>query len=458
MFCRYKRFLNFTAACIIFISCTSAKLSGGLNKKGVTITGAVPADTVKTDDFLLSLLNANPQYFEEILHHQKEWNVQIIYTQVDRGANGIAGLKHHYFNVNAARYFYPASTVKFPIVLLALQKLNELKNKTRLPAPAGKEGKEKVGQGIGRNTTMITETAFSGQTAVYNDPTTPDGRPTIEQYIKKILMVSDNDAFNRLYEFLGQEYINSELHKKGYEDVQILHRLDLFLSAEENRQTNPIIFLDSNNNVLFSQPAQRNNEQYLPRTDSIGNGFYRGGTLVNGPMDFSKKNRISLEDLHQILLSIVFPNKVKAAQRFNITEEDRLFVLKYMSQYPTESIYPPYFSDTANYWPSYCKFLLYGAEKGELPGNIRIFNKVGDAYGHMIDVAYIVDYKNKIEFFLSAVIYCNSDGLLNDDKYDYETIGLPFMKNLGKVLYDYELKREYKIKPDLSAVIFTYDK
>ena len=412
-----------------------------MNNKPITITTAVPADTIKADEFLVALLKQYPQYFDSILNHQKDWNVQIIYTQIDRGRNGIPALKHNYFNVNAARYFYPASTVKLPVVLLALQKLNELKDKS-----------------IDRNTTMVTETAFSGQTAVYNDPTTATGKPNIAHYIKKILMVSDNDAFNRLYEFLGQEYINVELHKKGYEDVQLLHRLDIFLSQEENRRTNPIKFLDSNNNVLYSQNEQRNNEKYVQRTDSMGNGFYRGKDLINGAMDFSKKNRISLEDLHQIMISLVFPNKVRANQRFNITDEDRQFVLKYMSQYPTESVYPPYSADTASYWPAYCKFLLLGAGKGDQPGNVRVFNKSGEAYGHMIDVTYVVDYKNKIEFFVSALIYCNSDGILNDDKYDYKTIGLPFMKNLGQVIYDNELKREYKIRPDLSAVTFTYDK
>ncbi len=54
---------------------------------------------------------------------------------------------------------------------------------------------------------MITEAEDENQTRVYNDPTTEDGRPTVAHYIKKILLVSDNDAFNRLYEFLGQEYI-----------------------------------------------------------------------------------------------------------------------------------------------------------------------------------------------------------------------------------------------------------
>lgn len=440
MLCKYYSFPHFFAGFAFLLSCSITRQAHNMDNTPITITASIPADTVKTDDLLESLLRQHPGYFDSILASRNERNIQIIYTQVNRGANGIAALKNHYFNVNPARYFYPASTVKFPIVLLALQKLNELKDK-----------------GIDRNSTMITETAFSGQTAVYNDPTSPDGKPSIAHYIKKILMVSDNDAYNRLYEFLGQDYINSELHKKGYEDVQILHRLEVYLSGEENRQTNPILFYDNNNNLIYKQPGEQNGATYMQRNDSLGRGYYRAGALVNGPMDFSKKNRISLEDLHHMLTGVIFPDKVRSEQRFNITEDDRQFVLKYMSQLPTESVYPPYSADSASYWPAYCKFVLFGAEKGTLPEHIRIFNKVGDAYGHLVDVAYVADFKNNIEFFVSAVIYCNSDGILNDDQYDYATVGFPFMKNLGRVIYDYELKRTYKIRPDLSAFRFTYD-
>jgi len=142
-------------------------------------------------------LQQHPLYFGEILKNRDNLNVQIIYTQIDRRANGTPDFTNHYFNVNPTKYFYPASTVKLPIVLLALQKLNELKEK-----------------GIDRNTTMLTETACSGQTAVFNDPTAVDGKPSIAHYIKKVLLVSDNDAYNRLYEFLGQQYINAEFKKK----------------------------------------------------------------------------------------------------------------------------------------------------------------------------------------------------------------------------------------------------
>ena len=125
-----------------------------------------------------------------------------------------------------------------------------------------------------------------------------------------------------------------------------------------------------------------------------------------------------------------------------------------MSMTETESKYPYY--DTINYWSNYVKFLLYGAEKNKPDPDIRIFNKVGDAYGFLTDVAYIADFKNNIEFMLSATIYCNSDGIFNDDKYDYDTIGYPFMKNLGRIFYNYELKRKRKHIPDLSPMKFDY--
>jgi hypothetical protein len=89
---------------------------------------------------------------------------------------------------------------------------------------------------------------------------------------------------------------------------------------------------------------------------------------------------------------------------------------------------------------------------------MRIFNKEGDAYGFLTDVAYVVDFKNNVEFILSASIYCNSDGIFNDDHYDYEKVGLPFMKNLGKVIYEYELQRKRKNVPDLSKFKLDYSK
>jgi Beta-lactamase enzyme family len=327
--------------------------------------------------------------------------------------------------------------VKLPVAILALQKLNELKI-----------------AGLDRNATMITLADGDGQTEVCNDPSAADGRPTIAHYIKKILLVSDNDAFNRLYEFLGQEYINNSLHKMGYTDAQIIHRLQISLSEDQNRHTNPVKFIDANGNIIYEKPAEKSQLIYAARNTKLGKGYMKGNELVNEPFDFSKKNRLALPDLHTIVKSIMFPDAVSEKKRFNLSADDYAFIHKYMSMLPRESTSPVY--DTVDYWDSYVKFLFYGSEKGKADPNIRIFNKPGDAYGFLIDAAYIIDYRNNIEFMVSAIIYCNSDGIFNDDKYDYKTLGLPFLKNLGRVLYDYELKRDRKYKPDFSTLRFQY--
>ena len=389
-----------------------------------------------THSLLPDILKQHPDKFQSVLS-DSDHRVQIIYTQIDRKKNGKPEFTDHYFNVSDSEYFYPASTVKLPVAILALQKLNELKI-----------------QGLDRNTTMISEEEYGGQTEAYNDPSAPDGRPTIEHYIKKILLVSDNDAFNRLYEFLGQEYINNTLHKMGYKEVQIIHRLDISLTEDQNRHTNPVRFLETGGKLIYEKALVRSKLAYAERNTKMGKGFYRGGELINEPFDFSMKNRISLKTLHSIVRSVMFPEMVSKKQRFKLSEDDYDFLRKYMSMTPHESKIPVY--QTEEYWDNYVKFLLYGAEKNVMRDGRRIFNKVGDAYGFLIDAAYISDYNRNVEFILSAVIHCNSDEIFNDDKYDYETIGLPFMKNLGQVIYDHELQRAKKVDPDLSKFRFNY--
>ena len=89
---------------------------------------------------------------------------------------------------------------------------------------------------------------------------------------------------------------------------------------------------------------------------------------------------------------------------------------------------------------------------------IAVFNKEGDAYGFLTDINYFVDFDRRIEFMLSATIYCNQDEILNDDKYDYDSLGLPFMKQLGRVIYDYETKRKRAHIPGLMKFRLKYDK
>lgn len=395
--------------------------------------------TIPSDTFINNLLANNPQLFNSIIPQVKELGIQVIYTQIDRGKKEKDKVKFtdFTFGLDANNYFYPASTVKLPIAILALQRLNELKI-----------------AGLDKNTTMITGAAYTGETEVMNDPSAADGRPTIAHYIKKILLVSDNDAFNRLYEFLGSDYINTSLHAMGYKDVQIIHRLSVSLTEDQNRHTNPVSFFDSTGKMTYRQPLVTAAGKYEQRTTKMGNGYMQGDKLINEPFDFSAKNRLGLEDLHKIVRSIFFPGDIPKEEQFNLTQEDYDFLRRYMSMRPGESISPVY--NASAYWDNYVKMLFYGSEKTKPEPGIRIFSKTGTAYGFLIEAAYFADFKNNIEFMLSAVIYCNSDGIFNDDKYDYDTVGYPFLKNLGRVIYEYELKRQRKYPADLSSFQFSY--
>ncbi|TAF52926.1 MAG: hypothetical protein EAZ62_05365 [Sphingobacteriia bacterium] len=349
--------------------------------------------------------------------------IQIVYTQIDRSRKGKPVLTEYRFNPNNDLYFYPASTVKMPIAFLALEKLNELKVK-----------------GLTAQTTMLTDSGAVLQDRVWNQPNAADGRPTIENYIKQIFLVSDNDAYNRLYEFLGQDYIRQKLTQKGYPDAVIRHRLELSRTPEQNAQTNPISFFDTSLGRVYEQPLQTATTRFNDLPYALGKGYLRGGKLVNEPFSFATKNRVYLPDLHHMLQSVMFPEQTPKKKRFNLTPDQLALVKKYMGIFPRESDFPHY--DSTEYYDAYCKFLYYGSERGTKDHSMQIYNKVGDAYGFLIDVTYVVDTAHQVEFLLSATIHCNADGIFNDGKYEYESVGYPFMKALGQAVYAHELKRK----------------
>ncbi len=391
----------------------------------------------KTDKWLEELFRkqASP-FLKQVLDLPDTFHYQVIYTQINRDKNNQAHFKNYYLHVDSNQYFNPASTVKLPVALAALEKLNEL----NVP-------------GLTMNTTMLTDSSYGGQIKVYKDSLAENGLPSIAQYIKEIFLISDNDAYNRLYEFVGQQTLNEKLRVKGYTGSRITRRF-MPMTEEQNRHTNAIRFLKDEKLVYQQAPAFNNNPFDFSKKHLVGNAFYRHDSLINQPMDFTTHNIFPLQDLQQMLQSVLFPLSVPAKKRFALTANDYKFLYQYMSELPYESKFPHY--DTTEYFQSYAKFFMFKAGKTPIPSYIRIFNKPGWTYGFLIDAAYIVDFKNNIEFMISACIYTNSDGVLNDDKYDYDTIGYPFFKETGDIIYNYELQRRRKYKPDLSAFRFDY--
>jgi hypothetical protein len=396
---------------------------------------ALSARAQSDANLLEKLMQQKPAQFGKILANPNEYRLQILYTQINRDKNNVPHFKEYSYRLNPKEYFYPASTVKMPLAFLALEKINNLKIK-----------------GLTKSTLMVYDSVADRQEPIYNNPYSINGTQNIEQAVKEIFLVSDNNAANRLFEFVTPHTVHEQLANKGYKDVYIRNRLELGRTAKENRSTQAIDFYNEQGKIIYHQPAAFNKDSLPYYNAFIGNGYLNNqDSLIKGPLNFSEKNRIYLSDLTHILKSVLFFDQTPPSQRFNLTTEDRKFLLHYMHTLPNESQYPTY--DTANYWPSYCKFLYTGSEKGPFPSNVKIFNKVGDAYGFLLDIAYVMDPEKKIEFMLSAVIYCNSDGIINDSMYDYDSVGYPFYKNLGQLIYNYELQRKKAFLPNFTPLL-----
>ncbi|RZK58966.1 MAG: hypothetical protein EOO91_06605 [Pedobacter sp.] len=397
----------------------------------------------KTDTtFLKTLMESKPELFSGILKHPNNNEVQIMYTQVNRDKNNKPRFKNFSYNLNAKRYFYPASTVKLAGVIFALEKINELKI-----------------TGLTANSIITTDSSFKGQTKVLKDESAANGKPSLAHYIKKVLLTSDNDAFNRLFEFIGRAGINGKLQQYGMRESRVLNRLAIGDGGESARHTNPIDFYDGDK-LVYHQAEEYDGKDYpLALTNLIvGKGYMdNNDKLVNEPYSFANKNVFTIADQQLLMKRLMMPEAFPAKERFNLTADDYKLIYTYMSKLPTESDFPKY--DPKEFWPTYAKMLFYGREKDAvIDPNIRIFNKYGDSYGFIIDNSYFVDFKNKVEYFLTAVVQSNEDGIYNDSKYEYETVCYPFMKNLGRTIYEFELNRSKKQLPDLSKFKMDYGK
>jgi hypothetical protein len=141
-----------------------------------------------------------------------------------------------------------------------------------------------------------------------------------------------------------------------------------------------------------------------------------------------------LLDLQDLLVKVARPDIELGTPKLKLTEAHRRELVRAMTRYPRESTNPVY--DPDKYHDGYTKFMLPGIRRvfpATEPGRrIESTGKLGQAYGLSIENSYLYNPANARSVFVTAVIYTNSDGVLNDDHYDYQTVARPFMADLGE--------------------------
>ncbi|WP_035563100.1 serine hydrolase [Hymenobacter sp. IS2118] len=389
---------------------------------------STPGDSPLLD----SLLQANP--ILKRVANNPQYELQIIYTQINRDAQNRPTFIPHTYHLNPRQYFNPASLVKLPVVTLALEKLNDL-NKP----------------GVTRRTIMATGTAYRCQTPTsFAAPADSDRTATVGNYIKRMLLVSDNLAYNRLYEFLSQQHLNQRLKQLGYPNARITRRFAPCDTAA-NRHTNPISFHTPQGDTLHKQPAQYNPTAYHSPLGRVlkGRAHQAGTRVIPEPYDFTTANHLPLPDITALLQSLLFPESVPDALRPHLTSTDYAFLRRYLHATPHESGFHPY--APARYFDAYKKYIYYGRNPNlRQQSTLRIYNIVGMSHGFVSDIAYFADSLHQSEFMLSAVLYVNKNGIINDGTYEYDTIGQPFLAQLGRQIQQYEAQRLRQYRPNLT--------
>lgn len=319
------------------------------------------------------------------------------------------------------QYFYPASAIKICGAVAALLRLNA--------------HNADHGTAFGLDTRLTIEPRFAGDARIDRDASNvDDGLLTVRHMLRKMLLVSDNGAYNHCLEVVGADGLNRSMWDAGFASVRLWHRLSERRSLQENRQTRGVVLRDGGRAVTLparDAGVELSNQGWDDL--EVGAGYMRDGRRVDGPMSFATKNAIRLEDLQDILVEIVRPEIDTARVGFpGLSTEQRAFLVEALGQLPSESRNPRF--DPVRVPDHCCKFVLPGVRRVVPAEHVRVYDKIGRAYGFSIENAWIEDRRTGRGFFLAVVLYTNSNRILNDDDYDYETLADPFLEAVGEVI------------------------
>ena len=154
------------------------------------VTGGCSAPCDEPAGPMAEVLCAHPG-LRPVVEEASDHRLQAVLGMVEEGPEGPRLAQHGYRL--GAEYFYPASTVKLFAAVAVLERLAELRRETGLP--------------IDPDTPLVFHPRFADEELEEADESNlAGGRITVRHEIRKLFLVSDNRAFNRLYELLGQDF------------------------------------------------------------------------------------------------------------------------------------------------------------------------------------------------------------------------------------------------------------
>ena len=350
-------------------------------------------------------------FLKEIIKEKEDYEIQILLTKIDQ-YNSKVDFQEYKYQLDDNKYFYPASTIKLPIVVLTLKKINELRSK-------------------GSEITLKSKITLNYKDD-YSELVIRDSITSFQNLIADVFLVSDNSASNILIDFIGYNYFNHEMENAGFDKTYLNHKFNPDPYVNSTWQIS-----DLDNNIISSI----NDNQKIIKADEKTNGLEKGerryfkGEILDESLNFSEKNRSSITDMHNLIKYIFYPEIFDSTNTFNLNVEDYDFLRYWMSRFTYEDIGEKFIGDE-KFFETYNKFFIHGDEQSVSNEQIRVYNKIGQAYGTSIDNGLIKNYQDNVEFILTATIYTNKNKVINDNLYEYDDLAVPFLAKLSRAIYN----------------------
>lgn len=350
------------------------------------------------------ILRANPR-LRPFVERAETYRLQVLVSVV--GPDGSSWRTREGFRADA-EYFYPASAIKLCIATAALAVVTDWH--------------ERDAPDVDVDTRVLVDAAASRH----------HGAASVANLLAGSLVFSDNDASNTLFDLVGFDNIHERMWGYGLSSFRLWHRLGV--ADDDDARVSLRLDLLTPAGVFAIRPREAHLALEKNEQDGVlvGDSHIARGKLVDGPMSFETKNRVSLSDLQDLLIAVVKP-ELASGPSLDLGASERALLVDTLSATPSSRGAKP--SQDYSHKP-----LLAGIERVIPRESLTLASKSGRAYGFVVENAYVADARSGRAFFVAAVLYVNPNGRVNDDTYPYEESALPALSEIGEVVTRYALE------------------
>ena len=386
---KYALFLAFG---LILIACIESKIQKNPSQK---------KDIAKPIDFIEFANSNGSSSLKEILKNESEFQIQFLFIPI----KNIQKEWNQSIEFGTNKYFYPASMVKLPTAIAAYEMFHANNLNTTIP---------------------LAIHTFCGVEKSHNNV-------SLDSLIYRALVLSDDNAFNALIAIVGREKVNDLFNRLQFSKAQMFHSFAHCTGFELNKSASfDILQKEGKSNSVKGEIEKKAPLPLDANFAKAGKYFYnKEGKLVQEARTFSKNNYLTLRQMADLILWV---NK-EDTTKLKLSKSQFQFLQKSLSDLPKQMVLSREEAKFKNGFLT--NYFFYGSNpKAKEIEGLKITNMVGLSHGFLSEIALVEDEKTNSSYIIGAVIYTNKKGIVGDGIYEYEKVGLPYLKELSLLIHE----------------------